>query len=389
MNFNLCETKRYLYGGILDKDTVALPLSAASIQASRLCSTTSTSSTSSEHTFAFASGTCVYEVKCNPSRKRTSDAVGVDEEHDEENEKENNKNIVKEALVEDYLIPSQFQKLSVTKNMVHSTHETEIQSIIYDKHNKTLGSIDSYGKCILTTPTNKWYINIPNKFDGMKGWTGITKHKENKKGIIITRSMYKDIIIYDENIILNKFHTHLTPTCLKTYENNHNILISTEETDIVIYDIRDSNQKQNRKTLSNSRLYSVDNLDDIIIASGADRTVHVVDIRKLDGSISVNDRWTSCLKYECAGVCLSKKSKDCCYVCGIDNEISCGTWDSNFTFQYSSSKMMSGAETKSKNRLFGFRGDVRILGMDRSNNDSGEECIGAVTETGAFYMLRC
>ncbi|CDF35252.1 unnamed protein product [Chondrus crispus] len=119
-----------------------------------------------------------------------------------------------------------------------------------------------------------------------------------------------------------------------------------------------------------------------------DRTVHIFDTR----SMTARERWPSCLKYECAGIKLSQEIPGMVYVCSVDNEVACGAWSAKMadhlksTATGSESLMMSGANTKSPRRAFGFRGDVRLTGITRRND--GSEEIAVMSEAGAFYLLR-
>jgi len=108
--------------------------------------------------------------------------------------------------------------------------------------------------------------------------------------------------------------------------------------------------------------------------------------------MSVRDRWSGCLKYGCAAVLLSREMEGMAYVCSVDNEVACGAWSGDMadyvkrTTGGSKSVMMSGANTKSARRAFGFRGDVRLTGIAR-RDVNGEE-VAVISEAGAFYLLR-
>ncbi|KAI0565974.1 hypothetical protein FGB62_13g146 [Gracilaria domingensis] len=125
----------------------------------------------------------------------------------------------------------------------------------------------------------------------------------------------------------------------------------------------------------------------LIAAAGMDRVLHLFDVRMM----GVRERWPSCLKYEVAAALLSRDLPGMAYVCSVDNEVACGAWSDRMARRLkqrgsTQSLMISGANAKSARRAFGFRADVRVVGIARRCAD-GEE-IGAMSESGAFYLLR-
>lgn len=395
----LTSAKRELFRGILSSDTCHSPLSAAGLQASRLA-------TGSDNVFVIATGSNVYNVQCNATKKRLRSS----EEGPSSKRPETGKStsIVSSAISDEYIIPRPFSSLLVSYNAVHSAHDAEIQSVVANY--TRLATIDAYGRCIVTVhnqgsaPLNKqngpdsahkgtsMTLTPPSLAGGMAGWAGIALHAGDEAMVATARQFYKDVTIYDADVAVRTLHSLQAPTAvLFTSKAAPNLLVA-EGNDVALYDPRaaEAGGRMVRKQICTNGILAADvSLDENFAAvAGGDRAVYVFDTRMLN----VRGRWASCLKFDCAGVLLSRDVEGMAFVCSVDNEVACGAWDvqvaQNFGLvgDHSTSTMMSGANAKSPRRAFGFRADVRITGMARRMNH-GEE-IAVVTEAGSFYLLR-
>lgn len=383
--------------GTFDPQTVPLPLTPAGLQASRL-------SARSDGRFTFATGTTVYNIGAIPSgkRNRTDQSLTDQPSADSNTELEVSTTPVTSAITDEYLIPRPFSSLTTSRDGIHSAHESEVQSVA--SQGLRTASVDAYGRCIITIdddPTNKpksttnsisvrksFVLPSVSLYHGEQSWCGVALRPNDTNCAAVARQSYRDVTMFDGTNAIRTFHTLLRPHAL-TFTDASQTLTVAEGNDIAQYDSRVSEQGGNstRKQIGQARLLAIDASPDgyTIATCGIDRTVHIFDTR----ANAIRDRWANCLKYEGAGLQLSHSNPGLVYVCSIDNELACGAWCSataQTLVQGEKSLMLSGASAKSPRRAFGFRADVRITGMIRRNED-GEE-IGAVTESGAFYLLR-
>lgn len=417
---SLLEAKHFLYRGVPESNLLKPPLSPASLQATRLCS-------NSNGTFTFASGTSLFHVRCDPNRKRQHPDSGFDQTGNgtQQNDDEEFQN---GAVADDFLVPShRFSSLSISCDSVHSTHETEVQSISNSKHG-LMASVDSYGRCIITHISTEdqngrlhgreqfYTLSPAGRYDGIPSWAGVSflcdpveSGSGSENHVVVAREMFRDISLFDGELNVRTLHTTQTPQALKCISSN--TIALAERGDICLYDIRSNKRGPSfRKQISqhaNSSLYCLDinATGTDIVTAGAERVVHVLDLR---AGLSVRDRWTGCLKHECAGIVLSSTQttkggrlgvdqgldSGLAYVCSTDNEVACGAINADMANLVIESnggantqKMMSGANARSARRAFGFRADLRVIGMARRYID-GIEDVAVVTESMGFYLLR-
>lgn len=395
-----------LFRGGLSAKEVDIPFSAAGLQASRLAACF-------DGSFVFATGPHVYRLTCSPTRKRTRPRAELDGtfstqpgEDDEREDKDSTvSSIVSSAIADEYLIPRPFAEISVDRYMIHSTHQSEVQSISAD--DTRVASVDAYGRCIITLEhdqefegdvqisarereTKCYVLASVSISDGDHGWSGVALRRNDSATAAVTRQMYRDVTLFDVDTPVRTIHTILAPEDA-TYCGEGQMIAVAERKDLSFFDGRVGERKGciARKAVAKGRLLCLDASDDglTVGTGGMDRVLHVFDIR----TMTVRDRWRSCLKYECAGAVLSRSTDGMVYVCSVDNEVACGAWSAKMAsavtrIDKSKSLMISGANTKSPRRTFGFRGDVRLTGIARRSAD-GEE-IGVISESGAFYLLR-
>lgn len=353
---------------VLDSSHVSLPLSAAALQTTRLAAI-------SRSSFAFCSGQSVLRIECTPVSKRSKSSA------------EEASSFLSES---DYLLPNATYNFIVTPDIQHSAHRSEIMSVT--AREDTFASIDSDGVCILSVGSqpdvcSSYVLQPPLLSSGEAGWAGLAFQSSEVATVATTRQFYRDVSFYDRDICVRTLHTLLEPSAL-SFVGSGGVLAVAEGPALAMYDPRADGRAScvTRKLPSSSNLLALDSSFDgrAIAVAGKDRTVHVFDTR----SMTFRERWPACLKYECAGLKLSHRNEGMVYVCGVDNEFAYGAWDSKIadTFRGSESLMLSGANTKSHRRAHGFRGDARITGIDRTNDEDGE-LIAAISEVGSMYIV--
>jgi WD40 repeat protein len=349
---------------------VQTPFSAASLQTTRLAAI-------DKFSFVFATGKSVFRLQCSQSRKRSRPAELFD--------------INEPAGQSDYLTPANLFSLEVEPVVHHSTHRREVTALAVEEDR--CASIDADGACVLSfggfsgEGSSAYALHPPSLSFGEPGWSGVALQPGNVASTATARQYYRDVSLYDRDILVRTIHTLVEPAGVSFLGSTASVAV-LEGSAIALYDWRAAERASctTRKLPSSSQLLSLDASPDgsVVAVAGKDRTVHVFDSRTL----TFRDRWPSCLKYECAGVKLSRLHDGMAYVCGVDNEVSFGAYCPRIAAQIQTpeSLMMSGANAKSPRRAFGFRGDVRITGMDCVSDSEGE-VIAAISESGAFYRV--
>lgn len=397
----LSANKRDLFRGVLNKTDTHLPISAAGRQATRLAAC-------SDQSFVFASGSEVYRLQCSNTRKRARSDSPTDDFDKIDHAAVSSlvSSAVSSAIADDYIVPRPFSSLTATPYTIHSTHTAEIQSIAAD--DTRVASVDAYGRCIITaettnsSPTNKpentnreaqtksFVLSPVSLTNGDFGWAGVALRRNDPSTALVTRQFFRDVTVFDLDVPIRTIHTILTPYAAAFCGDGTTLAVS-EGNSLAFYDSRAGENRGcvSRKTICSGALLSMDVSDDgcLVATGGMDRVLSVFDMR----TMTSRDRWPSCLKYECAGTIMSRTMQGMAYVCSVDNEVACGAWSSDTADSLRlqdgpKSLMISGANTKSPRRAFGFRADVRLTGMARRGTPSEE--IAVMSESGAFYMLR-
>ena len=389
-----------LFRGVLPDKSFQVPLSAAGLQASRLAACR-------DGSFVFASGSQAFVLNCSPTRKRARPVTPPDKEANEtpENSKRNPvASAVSSAIADDYMVPRPFSWLEAVRSPVHSAHRAEIQSVVAD-HSR-IATVDAYGRCIITsciaahlgdgkdddkeTETDSLVLTPTSFRHGSRGWAGVSLDSNQPKSAAVARQFFRDVTFFDANVPVRTIYTILPPQAVSFCQELGAVAVA-EGGDLTFYDSRAGENRGciSRKTAGVGNLLSVDVCDKqrVVASAGMDRVVTIFDVRMMN----IRDRWGGCLKYECSATLLSREMDGMAYVCSVDNELACGAWSADMAAHMKSlnatqSLMISGANTKSPRRAFGFRADVRLIGMARRMN-GGEE-IGVMSESGAFYLLR-
>lgn len=347
----------------------SLSISAAALQTTRLAALSRTS-------FAYCTGNSVFRIDCTPHSKRPRQS-----EQDEP----------ASTSESDYLLPNASYNTNMSPDLQHSAHRAEIMSLCYSEGR--FASVDENGTCILSVgspeaESSSFCLQPASLTFGEPGWAGVALQKGEMAAAATARQYYREVSVYDKDIHVSTLHTVAEPAAL-SFVGSSSILAVAEGSAVALYDSRAPGRAScvARKVPSSKSLLALDVSEDgqFVAVSGNDRTVHVLDTK----SMTFRDRWTNCLKYECAGLKLSRTSPGMMYVCGVDNEFAFGCWDSKKAVPVapgSESLMMSGANTRSPRRTHGFRGDARITGIDCVQDDDGE-VFGAMSEAGSFYII--
>lgn len=392
-----------LFRGVLTPSPVPLPLSAASLQATRLAA-------APDHSFVFASKSDVFTVCGSPTRKRARQDDNYDDARSKHMQSSSNgavsiSSAVSSAIADDYIVPRPFSTLQVDRFVAHCAHQSEVQSVVADE--SRVASVDAYGRCILTVATDdsladekmdstqresdSFVLPPVSLSSGEPGWAGVSLKARDNSVAVVARQFFRDVTLFDRDVAVRTVYSIMAPMAVG-FCGEGNVVAVTEGSGVSFYDLRAGERGGCvvRKSVGNGKLLSLDISTDggLVATGGMERIVHIFDAR----TMTVRDRWRGCLKYEIAGIALSREMEGMAYVCSMDNEVACGAWNEEMgaylrnNIARTDSIMISGANAKSPRRAFGFRGDVRLIGMVRRNVD-GEE-IAAVSEAGAFYLLR-
>lgn len=380
-------TGHSLYRGTIRADGLTRPLTTASTPCTRLCAL-------SDDRYAFATGKSVYIVEYSApvKRSRITDAEDVPRTPS---------TAVESAIADDYIVPRPFGDVCASPCVAHSAHRAEIQSV--EAGRAHLASVDAYGRCIVTickgdNNETHWkdvqetiLLDPVDTQHGEPAWAGLALLHDDPSTVATARQLYYNLTLYDKDVAVRTWHTQQQPFAVDFYENSTGVALA-EGTFLSLYDTRSPGYAPSisKKIVQSGRVMAIDASTDgkVIAVAGMDRTVHMFDVR----TTSVRDRWTNCLKYEPAAVKVSDENKGMAYVCSVDNEVACGAWSSDAALSLQNagaralSLMISGANTKSARRAFGFRADTRLIGFACQKQPT--ESIAVLSEAGALYLLR-
>ena len=296
-----------------------------------------------------------------------------------------------QVFADDYVAPkgaSETDKVKVEAVKGHCGHREEIQAICIDSDGRIV-TVDAYGAAIVSDGVHGPYsIQSPTYEYGESGWAGATTVGSD---VAVARYFFKDVSLFDGVMQKRIFHCRDYPTAIHGMSRRSEVLV-TEGNELVLYDARvgESAGQCMRHRPGRGKLYAldVDASRNTIGVAGADRTVHVFDCRRWGAILG---RWPACLKYECVGLRLSRKYPGHVYAAGIDNEVSGGAWATEAAAKIRPSpiaKMMSGANTRSSKRAFGFRADSRAVGIAlRLGMSEATERLCVFSENAALYLM--
>lgn len=355
---------------VIPSSELPQPLSPGWIPATRL-------SCSSPDTFYAASGTSLYRLGLTASSKQHHIPSPNCRKDDDP-----------QAIANDFVVPRRPGSLGIDVECVaeHSVHREEIQAVCSSIDGR-VATVDGYGAAVISGGVGGSFVVQPPTYEsGESGWAGVAFGHTGETAI--ARYFYKDVNIFDGDIPKRAFNCHAYPTGVCALSEKGGMMI-TEGNELVVYDPRVGERYGccARNSPGRGQLYALDARPDgdVVGTAGADRMVHVYDTKMW----RVRGRWSSCLKYECVGLAMSNERRGYAYVCGIDNEVVCGAWDSDVAGELRPSiisKMISGAHTTTKRRAFGFRADSRVLGITHQFQ-AMEENVAVLSENAAFYSM--
>lgn len=377
-----------LLRGVVNNKSLDFPLTCGGMQASRMAWL-------HNDTYAFATHTSLYsfslstlgvmrDVHKNIHREghidldTISDGSGTNEQ------------VQYTALTDDYIVPISTHSHSATLMTCHSTHRLEIQSVTAS--GGRIGTVDAAGRAIVSyrTETDNSASNVvaASPADALRatpGWSGISLGPAAL--FAVARTHANDVTVFDGPVAVFHANTQSSPAgVVITRGSGH--LVTAEGASVALYDTRDSGAT--RKPSVTRRVCDgaialraiCGSETDVILAAGGDRSLSALD----SSTLSPRGRWSPCLKYEPSAVVPGPPcAPTCAAAASVDNEVSLGMWDGDATNGTPRSKMLSGANAVAggRQRVCGFRADVRIVGLTRS--DSGT--IAAMSESGAVYTL--
>lgn len=371
-----------LLRGVVEHEELELPLTCGSMQASRLAWL-------HDNTYAFASGTGLFTFELgNAAVKRPFDKIGgVGDPAEEANADApaGSPTALQSSLADDYVVPHAGRARAVHAVRAHSTHRLEVQELTVA--GGRLGSVDSVGRAVVScarSPCSGVVVAAAaDAASAPAGWAGIALPSEQSGLIAVARGPTRDLTLFDGPVELRRFYTPFAPAAVEFRDSS--TIIVAEGPRIALYDTRDA-----RRTPAMTRRVC-DGADELraialspdgvsLLTAGSDRAVVALDARTL----APRGRWAPCLKYEPAA--LVAAAPGVAAAASVDNEVALGAWDGRTTSSGPRTRMLSGASAIAggARRLCGFRADVRIIGLTRS--DTG--VIMALSESGAAYELK-
>eukprot|EP00171_Calliarthron_tuberculosum_P014918 IDg14918t1 len=375
-----------LLRGVVQHDELELPLTCGSMQANRLAWL-------HDNTYAFATGTGVFSFELGTAvTKRSFENMGGNEAAVGNTDADIDPDLLasstpalQASLADDYVVPHAGRVRSVNAVRAHSTHRLEVQAIAAD--GGRLGSVDAVGRavvCCAHSPCSGVVaLAAADATAASAGWAGIALSAAQSELIALARGPMCDLTLFDGPVTLQRYHTPFAPAAV-AFRDPFTVVLA-EGPRVALYDTRDA-----RRTPAITRRVC-DGADEIralaltpdgasLLTAGSDRAVVALDARTL----APRGRWSPCLKYEPAA--LVSAAHGVAAAASIDNEVSLGAWDGRATNGAPRTRMLSGASAIAggARRICGFRADVRIIGLARS--DTG--VITALSESGAAYELK-
>ncbi len=366
-----------------------VPLTCGGLQASRLAWL-------HDDTYVFASHTNLYSCALSAALPRQDEyynnqsAVSQPDLDTVSDGSGGSEQVQYTALTDDYIVPTTAHVHSTSLLTCHSTHRLEIQSVAAS--GRRIGSVDAAGRAIVScaTETNEGASNVVTAApaDALRappGWAGISLGSAAL--FAVSRTHANSVTVFDGPVAVFHTNTQASPAGVVITPDSGQV-VTAEGPSIALYDTRDC--AATRKPSITRRvcdgavaLRAICGTDTgVILGAGGDRSILALD----SSTLSPRGRWCPCLKYEPAAVVPGPPTAPtCAAAASVDNEVSLGVWDGDAINGMPRSKMLSGANAVAggRQRVCGFRADVRIVGLTRS--DSGT--IAAMSESGAIYTL--
>eukprot|EP00002_Diphylleia_rotans_P031485 TRINITY_DN6540_c0_g1_i3.p1 TRINITY_DN6540_c0_g1~~TRINITY_DN6540_c0_g1_i3.p1 ORF type:complete len:366 (+),score=52.07 TRINITY_DN6540_c0_g1_i3:69-1166(+) len=260
------------------------------------------------------------------------------------------------------------------------------QSILHsDFHRGAIQSLTIAGNAVLSASDDGQIVSFPLEIDetmtdsqsptirvaagersGHRGWTGVAVNPSNSAELATARYFTRQVRVFDKDILSREIYSSAPPSsiCYVQGPGSSPLVCLTEGNICSIWDLRSSESSGcvHRLQPTVANLYSSAALANQLGVVGADRTVHVYDIRKW----TIAGRWTGCLKYAANNIQFNTADPSLCIVSGYDHEVACGRWDGN-------TKVV---------KPFSIRADSRWLGFSSDGNQGAGFC-----DSGAVYFV--
>lgn len=338
-----------------------MPLTCGSNQASRL-------GWLEGDTYIFASGTSVFSFEFGGIAPKRSRGVASP--------------TLQEPLAADYIVPYEGRARNVNPLRAHSTHRLEIQCVA--TATGRIATADAAGRTFVsTTNSRSASIATPNdRSPAPPGFAAVALSHTSATLLAVARGPARDLALYDDSVLLRRYHTVFTPAALAFRDQN--VVVLADGPVVALYDIRNRRAKPalSRRVCDGATVLRALALsNEAILVAAADRAVIALDPHTL----APRGRWAPCLKYEPAAIIPA--SNGIAAAASVDNEVAVGAWDNrDLNTAAPRSHMLSGAAAVAggARRMCGFRADVRLVGLARN----GEGAVTALSESGAAYELR-
>ena len=274
------------------------------------------------------------------------------------------------------------------RRLESSSTKREIQSISLSEDAGKLLMVDNFGVVDVMTRDvggggkfgdgSRLAAVGANDVEGVGGWCGaVTGGGEDGK-IYVAKSSQRVVDLYDADRRVRRIRTLLAPYDIEltAVGNGGNVFVVAEGHQLAVYDDRIAERGgcANRISLGyNKPLYAVSTsrtpgLESVIACGGAERVVHVLDIRKWGAM----ERWRNAAKFDITQLELSTSSPGFAYVAGLDYECMCGSW-----------------RTQKSDGGFSFRADTRWMGLHSCKTACGRgDVLAGWAESGHVYALR-
>lgn len=354
-----------LFRGCVTSPDLPLPLTCASLQASRLAYLGASR-------YAFATSTSVHIVSAAVSPKHPrADAAPAP---------------LASEIADDYLVPRPLGPLPSARAPAHSTHRLEVQSVACA--GGLLASTDPLGRTVISRADDVacglLTLTPPDVSQAAAGWAGAAIAPAGGGGVVVARAGARDACVFDGDVCVRSLHARFCPSAVAF--THATTLALAEGAFVSLYDVRARGRRPvvSRRVCASGAVRSLAMAEGgaTLLAAGDDRAVHALGA----GGLAPRGRWGPCLKYEAAAVVAA--GEGAAAVASVDNEVAVGLFGEEVAPEAKRERtlMLSGAAALAggKRRRWGFRADVRVVGLARS--ETGD--VATLSESGALYVLR-
>lgn len=370
----------HLVRGVVSQPELDVPLTCGGLQASRLAWL-------QDETYALACSTNVFSFDLDVRSVHRSGGGDDLERVDDDS------NVQTTAITDDYIVPVAAAVWRPTLLVTHSTHRLEVQSVAAS--DGRLASVDAAGRAVVTRRRMEGESNgtcgivcaPPDAHRSPPGWAGVALGADAM--VAVARAGAHSVTLYDGPVAVHSLQTRTAPVGVALPQRTPPIAVVAAGAHVHLYDARDGTTARkpsaSRRVCDGGdtlRAISHSGESGVILTAGVDRAVCALDV----ATLAPRGRWSPCLKYEPAAVVPGPlNALTVAAAASVDNEIALGNWAGDAANGTQRSKMLSGASAVAggRQRVCGFRADVRVVGLARAEHGT----IAACSESGAVYAL--